>query len=246
MIRAMLPAKKNLFWNALIYLLLMKPALRGSFHALHYRQMQPLPADAPIILYANHSSWWDAHLPMIANQERWHRDGYVMMEDIQLSRYGFFRYCGAFSVSRSDGRSAMQSVAYAVARLTEAPNRMLLIFPQGEIRANDVRPLRFYAGAGHVAKRVAASMPVALVPVALRYEFIGEQKPEAFMRVGAPAVIAGQVDAKSVTAQMETALTNELDRLREAVLARHLDGFEKLIAGAWSINRIWDAARGRR
>lgn len=242
----MLPAKKSPFWNRVIFSLLMRPALRGGFQAVHYHQAQPFPIDMPVIVYGNHSSWWDAHLPMTANETRWHRDGYVMMEDTQLSRYGFFRYCGAFSVSRSDGRSAMQSVAYAVERLTEAPNRLLLIFPQGEIRANDVRPLQFYAGVGHIVKRVAPATPVALVPFALRYEFIGEQKPEAFMRVGVPAVVQGQVDAKAVTAQMETMLTDELDRLRDDVVAYRFDGFETLVAGAWSINRIWDAVRGKR
>lgn len=242
----MLPAKKSPFWNKVIYATLMKPALHGAFHAVRFQQVQPWPAEMPVIIYGNHSSWWDAHVPMTANEERWRRDGYVMVEDKQLARYGFFRYAGAFSVNRNDGRSAMQSLAYAVERLTEAPNRMLLIFPQGEILANDARPLKFFAGMGHIVKRVAQAGAVALVPFALRYEFIGEQKPEAFMRVGAPAVVSGQVDAKAITAQMEAALTNELDRLRDDVIAYRLDGFETLVAGVWSINRVWDAVRGKR
>lgn len=242
----MLPAKKSPFWNQVIFSLLMKPALRNGFHAVRYRQAQPFPQDLPVIVYGNHCSWWDAHLPMTANETRWHRDGYVMMEDTQLSRYGFFRYCGAFGVSRSDGRSAMQSVAYAMERLTEARNRLLLIFPQGEIRANDVRPLHFYSGAGHVVKRIAPITPVALVPFALRYEFIGEQKPEAFMSVGAPAIVEGQVDAKAITVQMEATLTEDLERLRDDVIAYRFASFETLVAGAWSINRLWDAVRGKR
>lgn len=246
MIHAMLPAKKSPFWNKVIYALLMKPALRGGFHTVHYSQAQPFPIDMPVIVFGNHSSWWDAHLPMTANEERWRRNGYVMMEDTQLARYGFFRYCGAFGVNRRDGRSAMQSVNYAVERLTEAPNRLLLIFPQGEIRANDARPLKFFAGAGHVVRRAAPITPVALVPFVLRYEFIGEQKPDAFMRVGVPAVVQGQVDAKTITAQMEATLTDELDRLREDVVAYRLAGFEALVAGNWSINRVWDAVRGKR
>lgn len=241
----MLPAKKSPFWNKVIYQVLMKSALRGSFHAVRYRQTQPLPPEAPVILFGNHSSWWDAHVPMAANEERWRRDGYVMVEDTQLARYGFFRYCGAFSVSRSDGRSAMQSLAYAVDRLTEAPNRMLLIFPQGEILANDSRPLRFFAGMGHIVKKVAQAGSVALVPFALRYEFIGEQKPEAFISVGLPVMATAPVDAKAITAQMEAALTEELDCLREDISAYRFDRFDTLVAGAWGINRIWDAVRGK-
>ncbi len=243
--RAMLPAKKSPFWNKVIYSVLMKPALRGGFHAVRMRQAQPFPKDMPVIVFGNHSAWWDGHMPMAANEARWHRDGYVMVEDTQLARYGFFRYCGAFSVNRSDGRSAMQSVAYAVERLTEAPNRMLLIFPQGEILANDVRPLKFFPGMGHIVKKAAQAGPVALIPFALRYEFIGEQKPEAFMSVGAPAIATAPVDAKAITAQMEAALTDELDSLRSDVTAYRLSSFETLVAGAWGINRIWDAVRGK-
>lgn len=241
----MLPAKKNPFWNKVIYHTLMKTAMRGGFAAVRYRQAQPLPADLPVILFGNHSAWWDAHIPMAANEERWHRDGYVMVEDTQLSRYGFFRYCGAFSVNRSDGRSAMQSLSYAVERLTEAPNRLLLIFPQGEILANDMRPLKFFAGMGHIVKKVAQAGPVALLPFALRFEFIGEQKPFAFISVGAPAIVTAPVDARAVTAQMEAALTDELDGLRADITAYRFERFETLIAGNWSINRLWDAVRGK-
>lgn len=245
MMDVMLPAKKSPFWNKVIYSVLMKPALRGSFHATRYRQAQPLPPDLPVILFGNHSAWWDAHLPMAANEERWHRDGYVMVEDTQLARYGFFRYAGAFSVNRHDGRSAMQSVAYAVDRLTEAPNRMLLIFPQGEILANDVRPLKFFPGISHIVKKAAQAGPVALLPFALRYEFIGEQKPDAFISVGEPLIAIAPVDAKAITTQMEAALTHELDCLREDITAYRFGGFETLVAGAWGINRIWDAVRGK-
>jgi 1-acyl-sn-glycerol-3-phosphate acyltransferase len=245
MMDVMLPAKKSPFWNKVIYSVLMKPALRGSFHAVHYRQAQPLPPDLPVILFGNHSAWWDGHLPLAANEERWHRDGYVMVEDTQLARYGFFRYAGAFSVNRHDGRSAMQSVAYAVDKLTEAPNRMLLIFPQGEILANDVRPLKFFPGIGHIVKKAAQAGPVALLPFALRYEFIGEQKPDAFISVGAPVIAIAPVDAKVITAQMEAALTHELDCLREDITAYRFGSFETLVAGAWGINRIWDAVRGK-
>jgi 1-acyl-sn-glycerol-3-phosphate acyltransferase len=247
---AMLTARKNRFMNGLIYRLLMKPALRSGFHRVRIRHaaQRPSAATSPCIIFGNHSAWWDAHVPMTANQERWGLDGYVMVEDTQLSRYQFFRYCGCFSVNRADGRSAMQSVTYAADLFTAGPGRMLLIFPQGEILANDARPLRFFAGTGHIVKKVLARAPECwLYPMALRYEFIGEQKPDAFVSLGAPLVCtAGRVDAKAITAQMEQALTDELDRLRDDVVAYRFGDFETLVEGAWSINRAWDAVRGKR
>lgn len=247
----MLIARKNRFMNGLIYRLLMKPALRSGFHRVRIRQTEPRPssATAPCIIFGNHSAWWDAHVPMTANEERWGLDGYVMVEDTQLARYQFFRYCGCFSVNRADGRSAMQSVTYAAGVLTGGPGRLLLIFPQGEILANDARPLNFFAGTGHIVKKVLARAPECrLYPMALRYEFIGEQKPDAFLSLGGPLVCqaAERVDAKAITAQMEQALTRELDRLRDDVVAYRFAGFETLVEGGWSINRVWDAVRGKR
>lgn len=246
----MLKAKKSALLNAVIYRLLVRTALQSSFCGVFLRQAAPGPqGDAPIILYGNHSSWWDAYVPMSLNEERWRRDGYVIVEDTQLSRYQFFRFCGGFSVNRSDPRSAMESLRYAVELLTGAPRRLLLIFPQGEIRANDARPLRFYTGAAHIARRVVERAGQCLLyPMALRYEFIGEQKPHAFISIAQPLIVTQEEcpEPRVLNARMEAALTDALDALREDIIAYRFEGFERLLDGAWSINRLWDAIRGKR
>ncbi|MCS6773723.1 MAG: lysophospholipid acyltransferase family protein [Anaerolineae bacterium] len=246
----MLKAKKNKLLNTLIYYLLVRSALQSSFCGVFLRQATPDPdGDAPVILYGNHSSWWDAYVPMALNEMRWRRDGYVMVEDTQLSRYQFFRFCGGFSVNRSDPRSAVETLRYAVDLLTEKPRRLLLIFPQGEIRANDVRPLRFYTGAAHIARRIVERTgQCMLYPMALRYEFIGEQKPHAFMSIARPLIVTRQEcpEPRALNARMEAALTETLDALREDIIAYRFEGFECLLEGTWSINRLWDAVRGKR
>ncbi len=235
--------------NGLIYRLLIKPALQSSFHSVHYRQAEPVAtSDVPCIFVGNHSAWWDAHLPMAANESRWHTDGYVMVEDTQLARYGFFRYVGAFSVNRNDGRSALASLNYAVEKLVEAPRRMLLIFPQGEILASDIRPLNFFSGTGRIVKKVVEQRGACDVyPMGLRYEFIGEQKPDAFLSIG-PALRCRsdqKLDARALTAGMEAAVTHELDQLRDDVTHYRFESFTPLVKGRWSINRAWDAVRGK-
>jgi len=42
---------------------------------------------------------------------------------------------------------------------------------------------------------------------------------------------------------MQQVLTEELDRLRDDVIAYRLSLFTPLVNGMWSINRIWDAVR---
>jgi 1-acyl-sn-glycerol-3-phosphate acyltransferase len=245
----MLTARKSRLANALIYRALVVSAVRASFHTVNLRQDGPPPgpltgaSGAPVVLFANHCSWWDGYMLMLANQRRWRLDAYLMMEERQLARYPFFRYAGAFSVDRDNPRSAARSIAYAAQLLTAAPGRGLLIFPQGRILANDRRPLGFYGGAGHLVKRLETCLAR---PVALRYEFIGEQKPDAFISIGAPLHFAAPNDApRDITARLEASLAAELDRVRDEVLEYRFAGYDLLASGAWSVNRLWDAARGR-
>ncbi len=246
----MLTARKNRLLNRLIYHALIASGLRLSFHCVWLRQVTPAPVSdpRPVVLFGNHSAWWDAHLAMALNERCWHKDGYVMVEHTQLSRYQFFRACGAFSVDRTNPRSAMRSITYATELLCGAPHRLLLIFPQGEILANDVRPLRFQNGTAHIARRVAQRTGACLLyPMALRYEFIGEQKPDAFISIGPPIrVLADDLPAANVlNACLEAALTETLDALRNDVVAYRFADFQPLMWGLGSINRWWDALRGK-
>ena len=246
----MLIARKNRLLNALIYRGLIKSGLQGTFVRVNFRQAGPTPiTGTPVILYGNHCSWWDGHLGMAVNEERWHLDGYVMMEDKQLERYRFFRACGAFSLNRNAGRSALQTLDYAAELMCGAPGRMLLLFPQGEILANDVRPLRLFRGVAHLVKKIVDQAGTcALYPMALRYEFIGEQKPEAFISLGLPLRVTPEMlptPAKQLTGQLEETLTHTLDQLRDDINHYRFETFEACVTGGWSINRWWDAVRGR-
>jgi chlorobactene lauroyltransferase len=245
---AFLPARYHPLLNQLIYRVLVRPALTSGFQRISARLRAPLPDPSiPVLWYGNHSSWWDGYVPFALNQLLWKREGYVVIEDKQLSRYQFFRWAGGFSINRSDARAAMASLNYAARLLIEGRNRALLIYPQGEIAGNDSRPLRFFTGLGHVVKTALRERtPLALVPLALRYEFIGEQKPEAFASFGPPLILTeSTVNPKTLTVELENALTAELDQLRDDVAHYQFDGFTTLISGGLSINRIFDRVLGR-
>ncbi|HYP53336.1 MAG TPA: hypothetical protein VEQ42_07335, partial [Pyrinomonadaceae bacterium] len=69
-------------------------------------------------------------------------------------------------------------------------------------------------------------------PVALRYEFLEEFRPEAFARVGPPERIeAGpDFDARQLTERLAATLTRTLDQLRADILEARFDGYEELVA----------------
>ena len=245
----MITAKYSRLGMWLLINALFKPQLRASFNTVNLRiaeSARTITTDVPLIFMANHSSWWDGHLVALMNALVFHREGYTMMEDTQLARYQFFRYAGCFSVNRADGRSAAESISYAT-RCLLAHNRALLIFPQGEILANDARPLVFYNGMARLIKPLARA---ACVPVAIRLEFIGEAKPDAFVSAGAPVFVDGETRAgkyaiQQTTARLEVALACELDALCEPLRARKFESFQTVLTGRPSINRLWDAVRGK-
>lgn len=225
----MLPALKSP-WFESIFAVYNRNLLARRFEGLRVAGLGHLRGrrgDVPLVLYANHSSWWDG---LVAFQlgRACGLDQYAMMEERQLRQYPFFRRLGAFSVVRESPREGARSIEYA-ARLLQNSGRALWIFPQGETLPNDARPLNFYRGAARVIERAG---PAYAAPVAMRYEFLEDYRPEALARVGRPRrVEAGAgVGAKRLTDELAASLTETLDALRADVLAARFDGYEEIVA----------------
>ncbi len=193
--------------------------MRRHFHRLLLSgedRVHHLAPGVPTIFFANHSSWWDAMLPFYLSVARWKMDTYAMMDEEQLAKYPFFRWLGTFSVNRSHGRDAMRTIEYA-SSLLRGTDRALWIYPQGELLPNDTRPLAFFSGVEHIARRVGT---INLVPVAFRYEFSHEQRADIYVRIGEPVYLTGAdtIAQHSLTDMLREQLTAELDALRAAII----------------------------
>jgi chlorobactene lauroyltransferase len=217
--------------------------LRRAFNAvlLGGRQhVEALDRRRPIIGFGNHSCWWDGLIEFFLSRALFRFDAFLMMDETQLARYRFFRSIGAFSVNRSSPREAIRSLEYAVG-LFDRPNRMLWIYPQGVMRPNDARPLAFEQG----VVRIARALPGAqLLPVTHRYEFVREQRPDAFVTFGPALPLPKGEDPKVQARFLETVLTGQLDALRAAVARGEAGQFEVVLRGRRSTNVGYDLLRG--
>lgn len=229
----MLTARRSQ-WFEKLFRLYNRNLLRRRFEGLRVAGLKHLrerPEGVPLVLYANHSSWWDGLVAFEVGTSC-ALEQYAMMEERQLREYALFRRLGAFSVVREDRRAALRSIDYAVSLLNltaGGATPALWIFPQGDTRANDVRPLSFYRGAAHIALRLHA---VALLPVAMRFEHREAFRPEIFVRIGAPELLGKneKISAKHLTARMEESLTATLDGVRADIIRREVTDYEELIA----------------
>lgn len=239
----MIPARKFPLGEKLVWRLI-DGSLRKHFDRVLFRMHTERTEEQvalPMIICANHSSWWDGYVATVIERALG-VDGYLMMEEAQLSRYFFFSWAGCFSVDRQNPRSALQSLHYAAKLLKERPDRMVWLFPQGEIAPNDRRPLVFFNGAAYLARMTA---PVLLYPSAIRIEYLAEQRPDVFIGLGEPLLLTPEEAGapgflKSYTKRLEERVTAELDALRADIIASDFSSFRVLMRGRSSTNRIFD------
>ncbi len=220
-------------------------ALRKHFSKVHVsglENVEGLDRSLPIIFFGNHSCWWDGLLEYFLAKSVFRLELYLMMEEKQMVRYKFFRWLGAFSVNRDSPKEAVTSMRYA-ASLFAKPNRAVWIYPQGVMVPNDTRPLDFFPGVARIASFIGGT--VQLVPFAHRYEFMMEQRPEAFTAIGKPLVVQGDVNHRQLTAECTKAATTLLDELRCSVARNDLRWFTTVLRGVRSTNSTYDAARLR-
>lgn len=218
----------------------------------------------PALFYANHSYWWDGFWALLCTQKYFRQNLYIIIEDKQLVRYQFFTRLGAFSIDRSNARSAIESINYAAEVLTTPPlagsskhkpkQNALWLFPQGAIEHIDKRPLHFFNGAGTIVQKVlerqAASGKRAamyLIPLATRIDYFGEQKPELWLSFKPPILMTRDnfSTAKALTASMQRETETHLDELKARILTRNSEGSDVLVAGKASVNRWWDEFRAK-
>ena len=200
-------------------------------------------ARSPLLAVVNHSSWWDAILPVLVSRGRHYHDGHGLMDRAQLERYTFFRHVGILPIDRDHPRRALASLR-ELAGTMRGRRSTLWIFPQGKILPNDHRPIEIENGASHLARMLG---DCSVVPVAFRYELGREELPLACIRVGEVRRIAetDRTPVRELSRWMASAITANLDALRREMIAEDLSTYAELLRGRRSINRLWDAVRGR-
>lgn len=98
----------------------------------------------PVLLIANHISWWDGFWAAYLNETILKRKFHFMMLEEQLLKYWFFNYAGGFSVKKKSV-SIMETLNYTTQLLTNRAN-MVLVYPQGEIQSMHTQYFQFEKG----------------------------------------------------------------------------------------------------
>ena len=180
----------------------------------------------PLIVYANHSSWWDPMVSVLLAETLFPgRKHYAPMDSAALAKYPILRKLGIFPVEMNSPKGAAQFLRMSQTILAEGG--VLWITPQGRF-ADPREPLEFKPGMGALAIRVPG---LTLLPMAIEYTFWDERLPETFLRFGTPLQLPTEANADAATRMLQDALACVMKELETSVLDRNAEAFSVLLQG---------------
>ena len=190
----------------------------------NYEKRNP---DYANIFYAPHSNWWDGIVGYNMVNRVFHSKLRMMIEE--LNRFPILAKAGAFPVNKKSPQASMKALQYSVDELCNK-EISLWIFPQGIIKPPMYRPVEFQTGMAYIAKNVVKKVGgINLIPVAVNYAFLREDKPEVLVEIGEPYVLTDKnVDRKELTHKLEKSFEELCDRQFEDIRHGNLEGYEYL------------------
>jgi len=209
----------------------------------------------PIIVYANHPSWWDPITAMLIRKAYFpDRVFYAPIDAIALEKYRIMSKLGFYGLQLETTAGAAEFLA-TTKRILETKNSSIWITPEGRFTDARDHSQSFMPGLAHLAAKLPG---VAFVPMALETTFWNESRPQLFARLGAATInnssrVSETSRSKSDWNELLTAeLRKTQNELKDAVLSRDSSRFEYIVAsqpnrlGWYDYFRSWSAwAKGQ-
>ncbi|MBB5692439.1 lysophospholipid acyltransferase family protein [Muricoccus pecuniae] len=208
-------------------------------------------AGRPLIVLANHPSWWDGVAFMLLAARLFPgRQVFIPMEAAALAKYRFMRRLGVFGIE--PGPRGAVAFLRTAKEVLGARRTMLWMNAPGRFQDVRERPVAIAPG---VTRLVEMAPEAVVLPLALDYVFWTERRPEMLAAFGEP-IPAGDLlalDREAREARIGEALTATMDRLAEEAVLRDPSRFAIIAEGAQGMGGIYDLwrraaawARGRR
>ena len=214
---------------------IVRSYLRRHFHGVRVvhaeRFTEAGKTETPLILYANHGSWWDPMVSIfLADRFLSSRQHFAPMDADALRRYGILKRVGIFPVEMKTARGAVQFLRTGEAILLAGG--VLWVTPQGRFVDGRVRPLDFKPGLATLAARVAASAgSCTVLPLAIEYPFWDERLPECLLAFGEAVQVHAGEEPAAVQAELIAALERAMDELKALAVERNATPFATLGRG---------------
>ena len=205
-------AKNDPFWH-LVADMFFFTMIENRFHSLKIKNQENFEKrnkNYATIVYAPHSNWWDGILAYNISRRVFKHKMNLMIEE--LNRFPILSLVGGYSVNKISAQESMKSLKYSV-EILKNPKMIVWIFPQGIIKPPNSRPFEFQTGLAYIVQNAIKQYGgVNLVPLAIDYTFLREDKPEIIADVGEPIFIDSPIeDRHNFTKSIEDNFTQLCD-----------------------------------
>lgn len=224
-------AKNDPFWTWVADCFFFN-MLQNRFYSLKIKNeelFQNRNKNYPNILYAPHGNWWDGIVGYNLMRRVFDLKTRMMIEE--MNRFPLFSKIGAFPVNKKSPQEAIKSLKYIVEDL-KYPDMGLWIFPQGIIKPPNWRPIEFQTGLAYTAQNVAKKHGgVNLIPIAVNYVFLREDKPEVMVEVAEPIILEKEnanIDRHTYTEELQKHFTLQCDKQLHEICTGNIDGYRYL------------------
>ena len=222
-------AKNVPFWHFIADIVFPK-MVQNRFYSLIYKDEENLKKRNPnyaTICYTPHCNWWDGIFAYYITRKLVKGKFRLMIEE--MNRFPLFQYIGCFPVNKKSAQSAMKALKYSVDLLSDLKN-VLCIFPQGIIRPPHYRPIEFQTGLAYIAdKAVKKYGKVALLPIAVNYMFLRDNRPEVLVEFGELIEYdKAPIDRKEATQNIGRILESLCDKQMYDISRGNFKGYETL------------------
>ena len=207
--------------------------LRRSFRRVVWIGDGPEPPEnRPVVLYANHHSFYDGYLLWLLVRSALGRPPVLWME--QLQQAPLFGPVGALPFPPDDDRQRFRTIRETARRLREEPQTILLFFPEGKLRATDLGLGPFQTNFRQLARLLPDN--TLWWPVALRATWWGEDRPTALLTSANPL----ETPSGHEREDLQT-LLDDLSNISPAIMQE--GGARLLLDDRKSAEERWDLSR---
>jgi len=158
------PKRKGLiFW---IFKWYVNRIIGEHFESIFFDKIR-LESNKPILLIANHFSFWDSLILFWVNEQLFKKKAYVMVLEETMRKEKFLKYGGAFSIGKKP-KDILESLNYAATLLNE-PDNLVLMFPQGKLYANFVEQVHFEKGVLNIIQKTNPNVQIIFAATFVQY-----------------------------------------------------------------------------
>lgn len=198
-----------------------------------------VPRGAPLVVLANHPSWWDGVAFMLLPRLLFpDRPAFIPMDASALARYRFMRRIGVFGVE-AGSRAGAAAFLHTARHVLRAPGHMLWMNAPGRFCDVRERPVPIAPG---VARLPELAPTAIILPLALDYVFWSERAPEMLAAFGLPmhAEALLPLDREARAAHLSAALAATMDRLAEEAMTRDPARFRTVVQGREGMGGVYE------